>query len=302
MDQYALKTFLSVAQLLHFGRAGQERNLSPSAVSRTIARLEEELGKSLFTRDNRGVELTAAGGEFRLFAMETLERWERLKSASRAEDGQLQGEIRLYSSVTASSTVLTGIFAAFRERYPNVHIRLQTGDPAEAIDRVKTQEFDITVAALPGSLPKDLSFKPVTVTPLLFIAPTLPCETRNLVERLPIPWSQIPMVLSETGLSRRRADAWFRASRIKPRVYAEVSGHEAIVSMVRLGCGVGIVPQLALSRLDSDTALRVLAVTPSLEPYVVGLCVRTRRLEAPAVKAFWDIASALKGGEFVDRS
>jgi LysR family transcriptional regulator, positive regulator for ilvC len=202
----------------------------------------------------------------------------------------MRGEIRIYSSVAASYTVLAGFLPAFRERYPNVHIRLQTGDPAEAIERVRNSEIDITVAALPGKLPRDLAFKPVAVTPLLFVAPTLPCEAASLVASRPIRWARVPMILPETGLSRKRADTWFSAARIKPRVYAEVSGHEAIVSMVRLGCGVGIVPRLALERFVQEGEVRILEVEPPLEPYIVGLCAQERRLESPVIRAFWEIA------------
>jgi len=290
VDQYSLKIFLSVARLLHFGRAGQECGLSPSAVSRTISRLEEELGRKLFIRDNRSAAITAAGKEFRIFALETVETWDRLRSTPSLEAGEMRGEIRIYSSVAASYTVLAALLSVFRERYPNVHIRLQTGDPAESIERVRDSEIDITVAALPATLPKNLVFKPVAVTPLLFIAPTVACEASSLVALSPIRWSRVPMVLPETGLSRKRADTWFHAAKIKPKVYAEVSGHEAIVSMVRLGCGVGIVPKLALERFIQEGEVRILDVKPTLEPYIVGLCAQERRLESPVIRAFWDIA------------
>ncbi len=98
------------------------------------------------------------------------------------------------------------------------------------------------------------------------------------------------MVLSATGLSRRRAEAWFRARGLHPHVYAEVSGHEAIISMVRLGCGVGIVPRLVLERFAQENEVRRLEVEPPLEPYVVGLCARRRRLDFPPARAFWDSA------------
>jgi LysR family positive regulator for ilvC len=97
------------------------------------------------------------------------------------------------------------------------------------------------------------------------------------------------MVVSETGLSRTRVDSWFRARKVRPNVYAEVSGHEAIISMVRLGCGVGVVPRVVLERFAQKGEVRVLDVEPPLEPYVVGLCAHRRRLASPLVKAFWDI-------------
>jgi LysR family positive regulator for ilvC len=84
-------------------------------------------------------------------------------------------------------------------------------------------------------------------------------------------------------------DEWFRRKRIRPRIYAEVSGHEAIVSLVRLGCGVGIVPRIVLDRFSQKGEARVLDVDRPLKPYIVGLCAHRRRLDSPVVKAFWDI-------------
>ena len=291
MDLHSLRVFLALCGSLHFGRASRECNLSPSALSRTIRRLEEEVGERLFIRDNRTVQPTPAGLRLRLWARESIESWEAFKGSLVDERGSLSGEILLYCSVAASYTVLSSLFRSFRERHPGVHIRLQTGDPADSIERVQNGQADITVAARPETLPRNLVFKTVAVTPLEFIAPASPCEVAALVRGPEVPWSRVPMVLSETGLSRARADAWFRAKRIHPNVYAEVSGHEAIVSMVRLGCGVGIVPRLVLERFAVKGEVRILEAPPPLEPYIVGLCAHKRSLASPLVKAFWGVVS-----------
>lgn len=288
MDQHSLRIFLGLAETLHFGRASRQANLSPSALSRAVRRMEEELGQRLFTRDNRTVELTPAGRRFRRYAREALADWEELARSLSGGREAVSGELTVYCSVAAAYTVLTGLFRSYRQRYPEVHIRLQTGDPAEAVERVLSGQADVTVAARPRTLPRTLAFKTVAVTPLLFVAPVVPCTAASLVRESPIPWARVPMVLSETGLSRRRAEAWFKARRVRPHVYAEVSGHEAIISMVRLGCGVGVVPRLVLERFAQKSEVRVLDVEPPLEPYIVGLCARRRRLDFPPVRAFWE--------------
>jgi LysR family positive regulator for ilvC len=288
MDQHDLKTFLALAQTLHFGRAGRQANLSPSALSRAVRRMEEELGQRLFIRDNRSVELTAAGRRFRAYAREALAGWEQMARELAGGAQEVRGELTVYCSVAAAYTVLTGLFRTFRQAHPGVHLRLQTGDPAEALERILNAQADVTVAARPHTLPRTLVFKTVAVTPLLFVAPAVPCEAATLTRQSPIPWDRVPMVLSATGLSRRRTEAWFKARRLRPNVYAEVSGHEAIISMVRLGCGVGVVPSLVLERFAQKSEVRVLGVEPPLEPYVVGLCARRRRLDFPPARAFWE--------------
>ena len=97
------------------------------------------------------------------------------------------------------------------------------------------------------------------------------------------------MILAEDGISRNRIDAWFRELQIKPRIYAQVAGNEAIVSMVSLGLGVGVVPEIVLEHSPMADRIQVLNVEPQLAPYHVGLFTLKRHLKNPLVKAFWDI-------------
>ena len=277
--------------MLHFGRASRQSNVSPSALSRIVLRLEGEVGRQLFIRDNRSVELTPAGAAFRAYAREVLDGWDRLRGELESGSRGVSGELRLFSSVAASYTVIAGLLRKSRLRYPGIHIRLQTGDPARSMDMVRDGEADITVAARPDSMPRNFVFKTVIVTPLIFIAPVMASEAASLTASVPIPWQRVPMVLSEKGLSRSRTDGWFRKAGIKPNVYAEVSGHEAVISMVRLGFGVGIVPKIVVQRFAQKDEIKILDVKPSLEPYIVGLCAHKRRLEIPVVRAFWNIIS-----------
>jgi LysR family transcriptional regulator, positive regulator for ilvC len=236
MDLHALRLFLHLAETLHFGRTSHACAISPSALSRTIRRLEDEVGRGLFVRDKRSVELTPVGQALRVFAQDTIERWETLLSGLGDGTGRLRGEVSIYTSVTGAYSVLNELFALLRSRHPEVHIRLQTGDPADALVKVQASLVDVTVAARPPRLPANVQFKSLLVTPLVFIAPRVACPTRELTRRDPIPWERVPMILADDrALSRRRVDAWFRARRARPLIYAEVAGHEAILPMVHLG-------------------------------------------------------------------
>ena len=99
------------------------------------------------------------------------------------------------------------------------------------------------------------------------------------------------MILSEAGLSREYANTWFKAMGITPRIYAQVAGHEAIVSMVGLGFGVGVVPKIVLDNSPLANRVRMLNVKPELPHYDVGLCVLNRRLKNPLIEALWSAIS-----------
>jgi LysR family positive regulator for ilvC len=125
-------------------------------------------------------------------------------------------------------------------------------------------------------------------TPLVFIAPASPCEVQRQVARRPPPWSELPIVLPASGLARASADRWFRRKRITPRIYSEVSGSEAILALVSLGCGVGIVPRIVMDKSPLRAEVRALEVEPDLGEFRVGVCTQRRNLRSPLIRAFWE--------------
>lgn len=294
MDNRSLKQFVNLADSLHFGRASEASNVSPSALSRSIARIEEEVGVTLFERNNRSVSLTHAGQLFLGYARETLGEWDTIRNTLMEEAAELRGEVSMYCSVTASYSFLFDILARFRQDYPSVEIKLHTGDPEDAIPRVLSGSEDISIGARPGRLQAGLAFKPVAVSPLVFIAAKEANPERNEPEHdEPLKatsgtWEHTPLILPERGLARRRVDDWFRKRGISPQVYAQVAGNEAIVSMVSLGFGVGVVPQIVLENSPLADKVRVLNAEPQLKSYEVGLFTLEKKLASPIIKAFWE--------------
>ncbi|WP_251979155.1 HTH-type transcriptional activator IlvY [Salinicola avicenniae] len=289
MDARPLNHFLALADHLHFGRASNVCHVSPSTLSRSIRQLETELGVTLFERDNRHVTLTREGQLFHAYARDALEQWQALQHTLMEETRELAGEISIYCSVTASYSFLYRLLSAFRLRHPRIEIKLHTGDPADAIARVQAESEDMAITARPRSLPDTLAFKPLATSPLVFIAPRDGAEWLPTTPETPdaAQWKRVPMILSEAGLSRDHADTWFRALGITPRIYAQVAGNEAIVSMVGLGFGVGIVPRIVLDNSPLRERIAILPVKPELPHYDVGLCVLKRRLKNALIDALW---------------
>jgi LysR family positive regulator for ilvC len=281
MDNRSLKQFVNLADSLHFGRASEASNVSPSALSRSIARIEKDVGAKLFERNNRSVALTRAGKLFLVYARETLGEWDTIRNTLMEEADLLRGEVSMYCSVTASYSFLFEILTRFRQDYPNVEIKLHTGDPEDAITRVLAGNEDIAIGARPERMQAGLAFKPIAVSPLVFIAAREASPQSS-------DWEQTPMILPERGLARRRVDEWFRSRGIPPNVYVQVSGNEAIVSMVSLGFGVGVVPRIVLENSPLEDTVRVLKVTPRLKAYEVGLFTLEKKLSSPIISAFWD--------------
>jgi LysR family positive regulator for ilvC len=289
METQALKQFVTLAETLHFGRASNLSNISASALSRSIQRLEARVGAPLFERDNRTVALTHAGEKFLDYARNALGSWDEICNTLLAEAGELHGEVSMYCSVTASYSFLFELLDEFRREHPHVEIKLHTGDPEDAIERVSSGTEDIAIGARPDYLPADLAFRLIRVSPLVFVAASKNVELVNQLKGKSTSklWADVPMIVSESGLARHRVDAWFGAQNIQPKIYAQVAGNEAIVSMVSLGFGVGVVPEIVLQNSPLADKVQILAVKPTLQSYEVGLFTLRKKLRNPLISAFW---------------
>ncbi len=280
MDIRTLQLFRHLATSLHFGKTSSALFVSPSTLSRAIQRLEQECGATLFMRDNRSVRLTLAGEQMLTFSKQTLDSWHQLKAQFDQQNPLLQGELRLYCSVTASQSHLPAVLQRFRTEHPQVELKLTTGDPALSVKKVLEDEADVAIAIHTPDFPVELSFVPLDTIPLLLIAP----KETQLTKLDQVDWRHHQVVLPDSGPTKRIVHHWFAEMGIRPRIYATVGGNEAIVSMVALGCGLGIVPQVVLD--NSVAAKRVTRIPlDNIESYQLGLCYLTNRCNEPLIQA-----------------
>jgi LysR family positive regulator for ilvC len=286
MEYKDLEVFIQLAEHQHLGVVSQLVHCSPSTLSRRLKRMEESIGCNLFNRQGTRLHLTDEGDQFRQHAEQVLGLWHQLKISMQRQASELQGQLSIYCSVTASYSFLPELLSRFRSQYPLVDIRLKTGDAAESISHVQSGDVDMVIAARPDQLAANLTFKTITPASLLFIAPVSNQAIPELLEE-DIRWDKVPLVLSQTGLARTRVDRWFKQRRLKQNIYGQVSGNEAIVSMVSLGCGVGVVPDLVLKNSPLMSKVRILEVQPELESFAVGLCAQSKRLHEPLISALW---------------
>tara|TARA_R110000823_G_scaffold295738_6_gene415718 strand:+ start:48214 stop:49119 length:906 start_codon:yes stop_codon:yes gene_type:complete len=298
METRELQVFLSVAETFNFSRSAELMHMSVSAVSRTIARLEDQVGQPLLERDRRRVRLTGAGREFRAYARQALAEWQQLRRKLGSE-GELSGEVSLYCSVTASYSVLAPLLETFRTRYPAIEIMLHTGDQADGIARILSGQDDVAVSGRPSHLPSRLAFLPLLESPLRLWRPTAECAVRDQVEgagsATELDWAAVPFIAPERGVTKDLLDAWLLQHGVRPKIYAQVAGHEAIVAMVGLGLGVGLAPQLVVDAAGMGDKVCPIDLAEGLPPLSIGLCCLSHRLSSLPLRAFWDAAGQTYG-------
>jgi LysR family positive regulator for ilvC len=189
--------------------------------------------------------------------------------------------------------LLSPLLKAYRSAHPAVDVRLQTGDQADGLEQVRRGEADVAVIARPSLLPEALAYRHVSASPLYLCLPQVPCPVQVRLaaddvdppDMLP---ADLPWILPERGVSKDAIEAWLlERYGVLPPVYARVAGHEAIVAMVSLGLGVGVVPQLVIEASGLSRSLEVHSLAARVPPIDIGLCARAGRLADPVVAALW---------------
>src|SRR3954447_23201404 len=128
MELRQLRTFVAVAEELHFHRAAQRLYIAQPSVSQQIKTLECELGVKLFDRDRRNVALTPAGTLLLDEARELLARAEHALSVVRTAGAGERGRLRLSLTRSLTGGIAGAIVNAFRERFPEVDLELGVGN------------------------------------------------------------------------------------------------------------------------------------------------------------------------------
>ena len=264
--------------------------MSPSALTRSIQRLEQELGHRLFERNQRNVALTRAGELFREHAQAMVSARRALGEALAREEQSPRGELSIACTVTACHSVLPDLLTTCRTRYPHIALQLRTGDAARSLQQLQADEVDMAVVPEPDAADPQLRCLRLATTELTFVGPRSAPELGRRATAGGREWSGLPVILPRRGLERARADAFFTRQQANPALYAEVDGNEAILAMVSLGCGVGLVPELVRRGSPLRDAINVLEVADPPPGFAVVLCAKRRTLERRTMAAFWQLA------------
>ncbi|MFI5589185.1 LysR family transcriptional regulator [Amycolatopsis sp. NPDC051758] len=236
MDLNALKQFLVVARLEHLSRAADELRVAQPSLSRTIARLESELGAPLFDRGGR-LRLNDAGRLFR----DHVERSLGELDAGRRAVAQGLGSVRLASETFLT---LTGPLAAFKRVHPSVEVELQWSPADDMGRRLRAQDVDLCVASQPihaeGLESVQLFEEAVGVA--VPLGHPLADRTSVNIDEL----SGEPFVTARQGhWQRRLLDRLFTARDRTPKIVCEVDEPTAIADLIGAGLGIGLVPGFA---------------------------------------------------------
>ncbi|UUO05166.1 LysR family transcriptional regulator [Blastopirellula sp. J2-11] len=248
MEISQLRYFLKVAEWKNFTRAAEDLLVSQPALSRSIGKLEEELGQPVFERQSRSIVLTEAGRLLQSRAEQILSLIEDTKSEI-TDDGRT-GRIRIGAIPTIAPYFLPGLLQAFAATSPESTLTVQEEVTEKLLQRVAQGEVDVALLALPVSM-QHIEIEALFDEELLLAMPAgHPLATKRritIADVRPYPF----ILLDEAHCLSDNIVSFCRQKSFHPVSVEKTSQLATVQELVALGHGVSMVPQMA-RRLDQD--------------------------------------------------
>lgn len=257
MEWQQLEYFQTLARLQHVTRAAESLSLSQPALSRSIARLEEELGVQLFERQGRSIMLNRYGQLF-------LKRVNRILKEFNDGKQELQdllhpdhGEVSLGFLHTLGTHLIPDLIGAFRLQAPSITFTLMQNHSYSLIEHLDAGELDLCLLAEPTETKLPIHWTPLWSEELFAVVPL----GHRLADQESILLAEIanePFIFLKKGYAlRRTTDQLFEQIGVIPQITFE--GEEAATAsgLVAAGLGVSLLPDMRDINKSKTVQIRI---------------------------------------------
>jgi DNA-binding transcriptional LysR family regulator len=285
MDYRQLQLFLAAAERLNLSQAAEAMNITQPGLSKSMHRLQQELGTRLYQRRGRGIELTETGRALlRHGKLIETQLAEAQAEVAGIASGAL-GHARIGAGPSWLSRFLPDSIAAIMAQHPDVRFTVETGFPDKLVGRLRLGELDVVIAALPDNrVDPDLRFQRLTGDVIRVIAreghPMIDRRERTLADYAAHRW----VLPGRAELVRQRlTHAFLRAGLAEPVAVLETESLSLILATLRLTDCLGLTTTQILLQ---DEARGIVAVDHDLLRFRREAGIISRRHDdlSPSVK------------------
>ncbi|MEG0215461.1 MAG: LysR family transcriptional regulator [Hungatella sp.] len=276
LSQY--KIFYEVAKAGNISKAAKELYISQPAISKSISKLEDNLGITLFNRSSRGVQMTVEGRmlfEHTSAAFDTLSQGElelkRIKNFN-------MGHIRIGVSNTLCRFIMLPYLKGFIEQYPHIKISIESQSTTHTMSMLEQQRIDIGLVAEPKSK-KDLVFLPVMKIEDIFVAAPSYLDNLKLRDGEDADLFQVGniMLLDRNNLTRHYIDEYMSSNHMEANNLLEVTTMDLLIEFAKIGLGVGcVIKEFVKDDLENGRLVQLKLGTP-IHKRTVGFAYHSNR-------------------------
>lgn len=279
MEFHQLRSFVEVVRQGSFTQAAKTLHATQSTISKQVAQLEQRLGVLLLERNGPNLRLTDAGTLVLRRADELLRLRQDLYSELDDLSQLARGELRLGLPLLGGEVMFAELFAAYRQRYPNIVVQLFEGGSKLMEEALLRGELDIGGSLTPND--PALAFQPFCNEPLDVLLP----EAHELAGCDGIALAQLkdaPFLLYQQSFTLNdRLLLACRQAGFTPREVGRSGQADFLAALVAAGQGVVLLPRIVARTLERPGLRRVPLVEPDLR---------------------WDIAFVWRQGAYLSRA
>lgn len=296
LQETAVRYFLEVVRQGSITKAAEKLNVASSAVSRQIARLEEELDTPLFDRRARGTIPNAAGEMLASCALRMQLETDRIGNELMALKGLRRGEVRIASTTGFSIHFLPHLIARFRAQHAGIHFQMSVGSSSDVANRILEGESDVGITFTLSST-RGIKVQYANVTPIYAIM--LPSHPLAALQQVTLSdLAAHPLAMPAKKIAMRQLIDLSCARKhliLDPALTSD--SMEAMINFVLAGGGIAFSAELPVRHLLREGKLKAVSIRGrDLAPFQLEVQTLAGRVLPRAVQAFLDnLIGAISG-------
>lgn len=282
MEISQLQYFQAVARVRHFTKAAEACAVSQSALSRSIAKLEEELGVRLFARRSRHVELTQAGEHFLYHVDRVLRELAEAKRELTQKETKGGGTVNVSFFHSFGGYLLPMLLAEFHAQYPEIRIKLNQHNSKFLMQQVESGKTDLCLCSTMTTA-ENIAWMYLWSEELFVAVP----KDHPLAQRGSVTLRDVeaePLITLKPNYSLRTlVDQSFELAHSHPQIIFEGDDVNTLASLVAAKLGVSIIPNIpGVEHLG----IVYLPITFPVCKRAVGIAWNTTKQLSPAALTF----------------
>lgn len=282
MEISQLQYFQAVARVRHFTKAAEACAVSQSALSRSIAKLEEELGVRLFARRSRHVELTQAGEHFLYHVDRVLRELAEAKRELTQQETKGGGMVNVSFFHSFGGYLLPMLLAEFHAQYPEIRIKLNQHNSKFLMQQVESGKTDLCLCSTMTTA-ENIAWMYLWSEELFVAVP----KDHPLAQRGSVTLRDVeaePLITLKPNYSLRTlVDQSFELAHSHPQIIFEGDDVNTLASLVAAKLGVSIIPNIpGVEHLG----IVYLPITFPVCKRAVGIAWNTTKQLSPAALTF----------------
>ena len=282
MEWQQLEYFQTIAHIQHMTRAAEILSISQPALSRSIARLEAELGVPLFERRGRSIILNRYGRLFLKRVTRIMKEFQEGKQEIKDLLDPEHGEVTLGFLHTLGSEVIPDLIGSFRTHFPKVSFQLNQNNSYSLLKQLELGEFDLCLVTPPGEKDEIQWIKLWSEELYVIVPHGHPLEKRESILLNEIGNESFVSVKKGNAL-RQITDQLCHDAGIVPRIMFEGEELHTIAGFVASGLGVSLIPDM--KDIDQIKISRIRVSWPKCER-AIGIAWMEGRYLSSAAKQF----------------